>query len=47
MKIYFAGSGGKVRNEMLTKFLCDRLFSYYIIIDEYSGYGERERGLRN
>ena len=44
MKIYFAGSGGGVkRNELLIKFDCNRLFSYFILNDPHSGYGEVDR----
>ena len=43
MKIYFAGAGGVKRNEMLIKFKANRLFSYFVLIDPHSGYGEIDR----
>jgi len=43
MKLYFAESGNKERNRIMYNLNCSRLFSYFIIIDPNSGYGEGER----
>lgn len=43
MKIYLAGASSKERNKALYKYRASRLFSYYILIDPDSGYGEIDR----
>ena len=43
MIIYFAGSGSRERNRVMIEKRCDRLFSYFVVVDKNSGYGEGDR----